>query len=60
MADDWSLYLVGQSAIAPGLLCVTLRVLRGVGEVAGRAIFQNFLAGKLVAKLWFIDAPHNY
>jgi phytoene dehydrogenase-like protein len=42
-----SLYLVGQSAIAPGLLGVTLSVLRGVGEVAGRANFQNFLAGRL-------------
>ena len=46
-----SLYLVGQSAIAPGLLGVTLSVLRGVGEVVGRANLQNFLAGKLAAKL---------
>ena len=45
-----SLYLVGQSAIAPGLLGVTLSVLRGVGEVAGRANFQNFLAGRLAAQ----------
>ncbi len=44
-----SLYLVGQSAIAPGLLGVTLSVLRGVGEVAGRANFQNFLASRLAA-----------
>jgi all-trans-retinol 13,14-reductase len=43
-----SLYLVGQSAIAPGLLGVTLSVLRGVGEVAGRANFQKFLAGRLL------------
>jgi all-trans-retinol 13,14-reductase len=43
-----SLYLVGQSAIAPGLLGVTLSVLRGVGEVAGRANFQHFLAGRLL------------
>jgi all-trans-retinol 13,14-reductase len=42
-----SLYLVGQSAIAPGLLGVTLSVLRAVGEVAGRANFHNFLAAKL-------------
>ena len=42
-----SLYLVGQNAIAPGLLGVTLSVLRGVGEVAGRAGFQNFLATRL-------------
>ena len=42
-----SLYLVGQNAIAPGLLGVTLSVLRGVGEVAGRAKFQSFLAGRL-------------
>ncbi len=45
-----SLYLVGQSAIAPGLLGVTLSVLRGVGEVAGRANFQNFLAGRLAGQ----------
>jgi hypothetical protein len=37
--------------MAPGLLGVTLSVLRGVGEVTGRANFQNFLAGKLAAKL---------
>jgi all-trans-retinol 13,14-reductase len=42
-----SLYLVGQNAIAPGLLGVTLSVLRGVGEVSGRARFQNFLAARL-------------
>ncbi len=42
-----SLYLVGQNAIAPGLLGVTLSVLRGVGEVAGRARFQKFLAVRL-------------
>ncbi len=42
-----SLYLVGQNAIAPGLLGVTLSVLRGVGEVAGRGKFQNFLAARL-------------
>ncbi len=42
-----SLYLVGQNAIATGLLGVTLSVLRGVGEVAGRARFQRFLAGRL-------------
>ncbi len=42
-----SLYLVGQNAIAPGLLGVTLSVLRGVGEVAGRARFQKFLAARL-------------
>jgi len=42
-----SLFLVGQNAIAPGLLGVTLSVLRGVGEVAGRAKFQGFLAAKL-------------
>lgn len=45
-----SLYLVGQSAIAPGLLGVTLSVLRGVGEVVGRANLQNFLAGKLAGQ----------
>ncbi len=45
-----SLYLVGQSAIAPGLLGVTLSVLRGVGEVIGRANFQNFLAGRLASQ----------
>ena len=45
-----SLYLVGQSAIAPGLLGVTLSVLRGVGEVAGRANFQNYLAGRLAGQ----------
>lgn len=45
-----ALYLVGQSAIAPGLLGVTLSVLRGVGEVAGRANFQSFLAGKLAGQ----------
>ncbi len=45
-----SLYLVGQSAIAPGLLGVTLSVLRGVGEVAGRANFQKFLAARLAAQ----------
>jgi all-trans-retinol 13,14-reductase len=45
-----SLYLVGQSAIAPGLLGVTLSVLRGVGEVAGRANFQNFLAARLAGQ----------
>jgi all-trans-retinol 13,14-reductase len=39
-----SLYLVGQNAIAPGLLGVTLSVLRGVGEVAGRREFRDFLA----------------
>ncbi len=42
-----ALYLVGQNAIAPGLLGVTLSVLRGVGEVAGRARFQKFLAARL-------------
>ena len=42
-----SLYLVGQSAVAPGLLGVTLSVLRAVGDVVGRANFQNFLAGRL-------------
>ncbi len=42
-----SLYLVGQNAIAPGLLGVTLSVLRGVGEVAGRGKFQQFLAARL-------------
>jgi phytoene dehydrogenase-like protein len=45
-----SLYLVGQSAIAPGLFGVTLSVLRGVGEVAGRKNFQQFLAGMLASK----------
>ena len=45
-----SLYLVGQSAIAPGLLGVTLSVLRGVGEVVGRANFQNFLADRLAGE----------
>ncbi|MDK9706984.1 MAG: NAD(P)-binding protein [Desulforhopalus sp.] len=45
-----SLYLVGQNAIAPGLLGVTLSVLRGVGEVAGRGNFQNFLAARLAEK----------
>ncbi len=44
-----SLYLVGQNAISPGLLGVTLSVLRGVGEVAGRVNFQNFLAARLAA-----------
>ncbi|MEI6125234.1 MAG: hypothetical protein WCQ99_01640, partial [Pseudomonadota bacterium] len=44
-----SLFLAGQNAIAPGLLGVTLSVLRGVGEVAGRAKLQQFLAGKLAA-----------
>lgn len=42
-----SLYLVGQNAIAPGLLGVTLSVLRGVGEVAGRRKFHDFLAAEL-------------
>jgi all-trans-retinol 13,14-reductase len=42
-----SLYLVGQNAIAPGLLGVTLSVLRGVGEVAGRVKFYDFLAAEL-------------
>jgi hypothetical protein len=42
-----SLYLVGQSAVAPGLLGVTLSVLRAVGNVVGRANFQSFLAGRL-------------
>lgn len=42
-----SLYLVGQNAIAPGLLGVTLSVLRGVGEIAGRGKFQQFLAARL-------------
>lgn len=42
-----SLYLVGQNAIAPGLLGVTLSVLRGVGEVAGRRKFHDFLAARL-------------
>lgn len=42
-----SLYLVGQNAIAPGLLGVTLSVLRGVGDVTGRARFQKFLAARL-------------
>lgn len=42
-----ALYLVGQSALAPGMLGVTLSVLRGVGNVVGRANFQNFLAGRL-------------
>ncbi|MBU1568062.1 MAG: NAD(P)-binding protein [Proteobacteria bacterium] len=45
-----SLYLVGQNAIAPGLLGVTLSILRGVGEVAGRGRFQKFLAEKLAEK----------
>ncbi len=45
-----SLYLVGQNAIAPGLLGVTLSVLRGVGEVAGRGRFQRFLAAQLAEK----------
>lgn len=45
-----ALYLVGQNAIAPGLLGVTLSVLRGVGEVAGRGNFQNFLAARLAEK----------
>ncbi len=45
-----SLYLVGQSAIAPGLLGVTLSVLRGVGEIAGRKNFQKFLAARLAAE----------
>ena len=44
-----SLYLVGQNAIAPGLLGVTLSVLRGVGEVVGRGRFQKFLAARLAA-----------
>ncbi|MFH0783915.1 MAG: FAD-dependent oxidoreductase [Pseudomonadota bacterium] len=42
-----SLYLVGQNAIAPGLLGVTLSVMRGVGEVAGRGRFQKYLAARL-------------
>lgn len=42
-----SLHLVGQNAIAPGLLGVTLSVLRGVGEIAGRGRFQKFLAARL-------------
>lgn len=42
-----SLYLVGQNAIAPGLLGVSLSVLRCVGDVVGRAHFQKFLAEKL-------------
>jgi all-trans-retinol 13,14-reductase len=46
-----ALYLVGQNAIAPGLLGVTLSVLRGVGEVAGRVRFQKFLAAKLAENL---------
>ena len=46
-----ALYLVGQNAIAPGLLGVTLSVLRGVGEVAGRARFQKFLAARLAENI---------
>ena len=42
-----SLYLVGQNAMAPGLLGVTLSVLRSVGDVVGRGHFQKFLAEKL-------------
>ncbi len=42
-----SLVLVGQNAIAPGLLGVTFGVLRGVGEVVGRARFRAFLASDL-------------
>jgi hypothetical protein len=42
-----ALYLVGQSALAPGMLGVMLSVLRGVGEVVGRAHFQKFLACRL-------------
>lgn len=45
-----SLFLVGQNAIAPGLLGVTLSVLRGVGEVAGRGRFRQYLAGRLADK----------
>ena len=46
-----SLYLVGQNAIAPGLLGVTLSVLRGVGEVAGRSKLQSFLAAQLAGSV---------
>lgn len=42
-----SIVLVGQNAIAPGLLGVTFGVLRGVGEVVGRAKFRAFLASDL-------------
>lgn len=42
-----SMVLVGQNAIAPGLLGVTFGVLRGVGEVVGRARFRAFLASDL-------------
>lgn len=42
-----SLILVGQNAIAPGLLGVMLGVLRGVGEVVGRNPFRVFLEKNL-------------
>lgn len=42
-----ALILVGQNAIAPGLLGVTLGVLRGVGEVIGRNRFRAFLEQSL-------------
>ena len=42
-----SLILVGQNAIAPGLLGVSLGVLRGVGEVVGRGQFRAFLEKNL-------------
>lgn len=42
-----SLHLVGQNAIAPGLLGVTLSVLRCVGDVVGRSRLQEYLAARL-------------
>jgi all-trans-retinol 13,14-reductase len=47
-----SMVLVGQNAIAPGLLGVTFGVLRGVGEVVGRAKFRDFLAKNLNDHHW--------
>jgi all-trans-retinol 13,14-reductase len=39
------LYLVGQSAVAPGLLGISLGVLRVVGFLAGREAVRGLLAG---------------
>jgi all-trans-retinol 13,14-reductase len=39
-----ALSIVGQNAIAPGLIGVALSVLRVAGDVAGRPMFRQFLA----------------
>jgi phytoene dehydrogenase-like protein len=44
------LYLVGQSAISPGLIGVAFGVLRCVGEVAGRVRLRTFIAEELASR----------